>query len=90
MTPDREQELALDFRVRVGAVFDDVMAQVRASAKTQDQANSMYARLTYNVMLLAAFMHMNGEHGDSFAAFVELAERAYLCALLPVDGRLAP
>lgn len=90
MTPDQLSDFAGEVRTRLGAVLADVMAEIGERSATPAEAASAYERIKLNIMLLAAFMHMNGDGGDNFAGFVEAAERAYLCALLPVDGRLAP
>jgi hypothetical protein len=88
MTRDREDALSHQFCARVGAVFEDVMEQVRASAQAQDEVDRFAYRLMCNVMMLAATMHLDRETDDNASAFVDLAQFAYLCALPVDDGRV--
>ncbi len=82
MTPDYEEALVENFRVRVGAVIADVYATIGEAATDEDEIIGLHKRLMADVMLLAALMQMEIV-GESEREFVALARQAWLCGLTP-------
>jgi hypothetical protein len=67
-----------DFRVRVGAVIDDIY-ETFAATSSEEEFGRVHQRLMGNVMLLAAIMHKQ-DFGGEESDFLALARQALLCA----------
>jgi len=85
MGPDLQAALVEEFRVRIGAVIDDVYETIAATATSMDEVNDLHRLLLVNVITLAAFMHLEvpafSEQGEK--DFLALARHARSFALAP-------
>jgi hypothetical protein len=78
MTPERSRELLTVFRLRVGAVVRDLYEHIADDVANQDEAETLHDRVTVDVILLAALMHMEfrGYEPQDFMALARLAWQA--------------
>ena len=82
MSKDSEDALVELFRERVGKVIYEFYEAATIGA-TQEDIDRLHARLTVNVMLLAAMMHIE-DRGDRQAhEFLTLARAAHQVGALP-------